>query len=390
MINQNAREIDLKKALFLLFIFLQYFPLYAQTTKFDSTVTAGIKQIYDIKFDSAEETFRNLIADYPNKPQGKFFLAMVDWWKIMLNPDNESYDDIFFQKLEDVINQCDNLLNKNPKDVDALFFKGGSIGFRGRLHAFRESWLKAADDGRQALPIVEKAAKLDPNNVDVQLGFGIYDYYADIIPAENPFIKPLMLFFPSGDKKKGLKELNNVAYNGKYAKYEARYFLMTLYYHYENNPTKAEEYSKLLIDDFPDNPVFERWYGRISAKRGDYAKAAKIFNDVLKKSEEKYAGYSEPNVLRESNYYVGLQYKSEDKLDSAKIYFTKCAEISRKIDKKEESGFLINSILYLGMMNDAQGKRDIATNYYKQVLDMREFGRSRKLAEQYLDKPYSK
>ncbi len=159
------------KKLFILLFILEVNSVFANTPNFDSTVISGIHQIYNIKFQKAEVTFRSLIADYPDHPAGRFFLAMIDWWKILLDPDNESYDDIFFQKLEDVIYQCDRILKKNPDNIDALFFKGGAIGFRGRLRAFRESWLKAADDGREALPIVEKAASLDPKNVDVQLGF---------------------------------------------------------------------------------------------------------------------------------------------------------------------------------------------------------------------------
>ncbi|MCA2005117.1 MAG: hypothetical protein LDL01_04905, partial [Ignavibacterium sp.] len=161
----------------ILFIFLSNI-LLAQQNDFDARIQQGIKQIYNIKFEDAEKTFRSLIADYPNHPAGRFFLAMIDWWKILLDVENESHDEIFFQKLEDVIFQCDQILKKDPGNVDALFFKGGSIGFRGRLRSLRESWLKAADDGREALPIVERAAKLDPNNLDVQLGFGIYNYYA--------------------------------------------------------------------------------------------------------------------------------------------------------------------------------------------------------------------
>ncbi len=140
----------------ILFIFLLT-NLFAQQSDFESRVELGIKQIYNIKFEDAEKTFRSLIADYPDHPAGRFFLAMIDWWKILLDVENESHDEIFFQKLEDVIFQCDKILEKDPDNVEALFFKGGSIGFRGRLRSLRESWLKAADDGREALPIVEKS-----------------------------------------------------------------------------------------------------------------------------------------------------------------------------------------------------------------------------------------
>jgi tetratricopeptide (TPR) repeat protein len=377
------------KKFFIIFLLLGFNSVFAQDQKFDSTVTAGIHQIYDIKLDKAESTFRALIADYPDHPAGRFFLAMIDWWKVLLDPDDKSHDDVFFQKLEDVIYQCDQILEKDPKNVDALFFKGGAVGFRGRLRAFRESWLKAADDGREALPIVEKASLLDPTNFDVQLGFGIYDYYASVIPDEYPILKPLMIFFPSGDKEKGIKELKNTAANGKYAKYEARYFLMTLYYDYEKNPYAADEYAKELNSDFSDNPIFERWLGRISAKKGDYVNASKIFQDVLNKANLNYPGYTTLSAKREANYYVGYEFKNLNKLDSAEYYFNECAGLSKQIEQSdEESGFLINSILFIGMINDLKGNREKAIKYYKEVLDMKEYGRSHSLAEGYMDSPY--
>ncbi len=360
----------------------------ARDGKYDSLATMGVKQIYDIKFEQAEKTFRELIADYPDHPAGRFFLAMIDWWKILLNPDDESHDEIFFQKLEDVIYQCDQVLDKNPDDVNALFFKGGAIGFRGRLRSLRESWLKAADDGREALPIVERASNLDPGNKDVQLGFGIYDYYASVIPEEYPLLKPLMIFFPSGDKEKGLAELKSTAENGKYAKFEARYFLMTLYYNYENNPFKAYEYAKSLNDEFPDNPVFERWRGRIAARKGDYADAAGIFKDVLIKADSGLTGYTVIPAKREATYYVALQYRNTNDLDSSEDYFNKCIEYSKELDKDGESGFWINSVLYLGMINDQMGNRGKALDYYNELLDMKEYGSSHSLAEKYIKKAY--
>ena len=385
MVHHSKIEIkifEVMKNLILLIILLNN--LFAQTNDFENRVESGIKQIYNIKFEDAEKTFRSLIADYPNHPAGRFFLAMIDWWKILLDIENESHDEIFFQKLEDVIYQCDKILEKDPQNVDALFFKGGSIGFRGRLRSLRESWLKAADDGREALPIVERASKLDPENLDVQLGFGIYNYYAAVIPEEYPLIKPLMIFFPSGNKEEGLRQLRNTAFNGKYAKYEARYFLMTIYYRYESNPWQAEEFAKMLVEDFPDNPTFQRWLGRIYVRQGKMQLADSLFKDVLRKADENFYGYNFPVSLREANYYVGYNYKLNNELDSAKIYLTRCAEISQQIDKEEESGFLINSMLYLAQISEAKSLFEEAINYYERLLRMRDWGNSHTLAKNSL------
>lgn len=361
-------------------------PFFAQSSNYDSLVTEGINHIYGIKFSEAEKTFKKLLADYPNHPAGRFFPAMIYWWKILLDTSNEQYDEIFYEKIDDVIDFCDKILEEKPDNVDALFFKGGAIGFRGRLRVIRESWLKAASDGRDALPIVEKAARLDPNNVDVQLGFGIYNYYASVIPEEYPIVKPLMLFFPEGNKELGIKQLKNAAENGKYSKIEARYFLMSLYSNYEKDNETAQFYSDQLTNAFPNNPIFERWRGRIAVKRSDWTVADSIFRNVLKKGEKNFPGYTTIKVKREAVYYIAYQYKNNGEYESALKYFKNCADYCKKLDEDEESGFLINSTLYIGTLYETLGKYKEAEKFYNDVLDMREYANSHTLAELYLDR----
>jgi len=377
----------MKKIIFL-FTILQFSFIYnltAQSPYYDSLVTAGINQIYGIEFSKAEKTFNKLKSDFPNHPAGKFFPAMIYWWKILLDTSSEQYDDIFYEKIDEVIDYCDNLLENNPNDVDALFFKGGAIGFRGRLRVIRESWLQAAGDGKDALPIVEQASILDPENVDVQLGFGIYNYYASVMPERYPVIKPLLLFFPEGDKQLGIKQLKNAAENGRYARVEATYFLMSLYSNYEKDNEKAQYYSDKLVKAFPNNPIFERWYGRIAVKQSDWTTADSIFRSVLKKGEKNLPGYTTIKVKREAVYYIAYQYKNNGGYKEALKYFKQCAEYSKKIDE-DESGFLINSTLYIGTLYEALGKYKEAEKYYNDVLDMREYANSHTLAELYLDR----
>ena len=186
---------------FLLFISGSLFP---QKSNYDSLLKAGINQIYNIKFSEAEKTFQLLKKEYPKRPASRFFFAMIDWWKIVLSEENEEQDEQFYNKIEETVDFCDEILDNDPNNIDALFFKGGAIGFRGRLNVMRENWFSAADDGREALPLVEHAYELDPTNVDVKLGFGIYNYLAAVIPERYPIVKPVMIFFPSGDNSKKL------------------------------------------------------------------------------------------------------------------------------------------------------------------------------------------
>ena len=363
--------------------------LSAQQERLDSLITSGIHQIYSIEFEKAENNFLLVKNDFPEHPAGNFFDAMIVWWRILLDIRNEEYDDLLVDKLEIVIDQCDEILDENPKNVDAIFFKGGALGYRGRLSSLRKDWFDAAIDGKDALPLVFLAYELDSTNTDVILGFGIYNYFAEVIPEIFPLVEPLMIFFPDGDKEKGIEQLKFVGENGKYAKYEALYFLMTSYYSFEKNSSMALKYAKILNEEFPNNPRFESYRGRINVKRNDYKSAFEIFSNIIDKCNLGYTGYTE-RIKREAEYYAGVYYKQNDSLALAETHFLYCDSLSRMVDKDEETGFLVNTILYLGELNDLKGKREKAIKYYEEVLDLDEFRDSHEKAEKYIETPYKK
>lgn len=353
-------------------------------SRFDSLITAGINQIYNIKFEDAQKTFSAVKTGYPDHPSGYFFDAMILWWKILLEPENEDYDEPFEDKLEYVIDLCDDILDDSPDNIDALFFKGGSLGFRGRLYAFRQNWFDAALDGKDALPIVYQAYNAAPANPDIQLGFGIYNYYAAVVPVKYPFVKPFMIFFPEGDKEKGLEQLKYVSEHGKYARIESVYFLATSYYGFENDYKKAFEYTSMLTDMYPDNPKFMSLKGRIWIKRNNYKKSSVVFREIFDKCMQGLEGFNKSS-LRESSYYVGAQFEREGLLDSAMYYFEICESVSKEIDEDEESGFLINAALYLAKIDRSQGRLASAKRRYEEVLDYREYKDSHSKAERGLE-----
>ncbi len=101
-------------------------------------------------------------------------------------------------------------------------------------------------------------------------------------------------------------------------------------------------------------------------------------------------GYTTRKTKREASYYVGVQYRNIDMLDSSKYYFQQCDSISTEIDGEEASGFRINSVLYLGMINDQLGNRNEAVECYNKLLEMKDYGSSHSQAKEYLEKPFGR
>jgi tetratricopeptide (TPR) repeat protein len=353
----------------------------------ESDIQAAIGQIYNLQFYDANNTVERIIRAAPDHPAGHFFKAMVLWWRILANFDNESYDGLFEEELEKVIDVCDERLERNADDVTALFFKGGSLGFRGRLRANRGNWVGAAKDGVAALPIVRKAYALAPDNTDVLLGIGIYNYYAAVIPERYPLVKPLMIFFPSGDRALGLEQLEKAARTSRYASTEATYFLAQSYYQFEKNYPRALQFSELLHQRYPRNPLFHRYVGRCLVSLGRSDEAFSLFFDIQRRCQERWTGYDD-QAVREAYYYIGSGYLQKKQLDEARGAFELCVQYSEKLDKDDPSGFQVMALLSLGKIEDLQGHRQQALDLYEKVLDMPDYQSAHRQAEVLREYPY--
>ena len=202
---------------------------------FDARIQRGIDLIYNLRFAEAERHFQAIVAAEPDNPLGYFFRAMVSWWRILIDLTDKTHDAEFHARLKQCIEVCDRRLKKDPMDFDAILFKGGAIGFRGRLYGDREQYLRAARDGLRGLPLLKKSRQLEPTNKDILFGQGLYHYFAEVMPQRHRILRPIMAFLPDGDRVLGLQQLKEVAREGAYARTEAAYFLGQIYRIFEKD-----------------------------------------------------------------------------------------------------------------------------------------------------------
>lgn len=355
--------------------------------QYSEQVLQGIDLIYNLEFEKAERIFEEIRRKDPKSPIGHFFLGMTLWWKIMLDIDNPQYDDLFCDYMEKTIEVCEERLERNSEDVEALFFKCGSLGFRGRLRANRESWFKAASDGKDALPIVQKLQKLDKDNYDILFGLGLYNYYAEVIPEKIPAVRPLALLFPKGDKLKGIRQLELASEKSRYARSESLYFLLQIYYVYEKDYLKAIEYARRLYQKYPRNVVFHTFLGRALASGGYWHEAEAVYSDVLQKCKSGVEHYGE-RAAREAHFHLGVAMMNSRRISQALEHFKQSEQLSKKLDR-EPSPYQALTMLRLGMIYDLQGNHALAVAHYKKVLEMKDYQNSHQLAKTYIERPFS-
>ena len=355
----------------------------------DLLVHQGIHALFDLNYPVADSLFGEVIERYLRHPAGYFFSAMIDWWHIAVDPDTTAFDNALAWKLHKTISVCDTILDSDDVDLVALFFKGGAIGYLGELDAYRERWVAAAEEGKRGLEILQRAQQLAPTNYDIMLGEGLYDYYAVKIPEEYPFVKPFMLFFPSGDKQLGLQFLRASAAKARYANYEAMYQLLRIYSTYENNPFQAIDIARQLHALFPDNVLFERYLGRTYVQLNNSVQWDSVWRDVLDKCRAGKSGYG-ISAEREARYYLGVSAMNMGRYDDALAHFYSCDSLSRSLDTDGPSGFMTLTNLKIGMIDDLQNKRQYALTQYDKVLSWTDYQNAHALANQYKTHPYGK
>ncbi|MFN3194840.1 MAG: tetratricopeptide repeat protein [Chlorobiota bacterium] len=351
----------------------------------DSLVRQGADYIYNVQFDSAEVAFEEVIRRYPEHPAGYFLQAMVDWWRITLYRYTEKIDEDFLEKIDKVIEVSEVLLDENEYDITGLFFKGGALGYRARYYSNHKEWFSAASDGKEAYDILMKAHLKAPGNHDIMLGTGLYNYFAVAIPEDYPLLKPVVLFFPKGNKRLGLLQLRASMNKARYTSVEAEVTLMQIYYSFEKDFDQAFYYANDLFTRFPRNPYFHRYLGRTYVKLGKWDKIESTWREVVKRCLRKEVGYDNMTA-REGLYYVGIALQRKSEHDMAIKYLKKSVDVSEYVDGDEETGFLSSALLKIGISYRKKNDLANAKLYFNKVLDVKDYNNNHDKAENYLSK----
>jgi tetratricopeptide (TPR) repeat protein len=200
-------------------------------------------------------------------------------------------------------------------------------------------------------------------------------------------VKPLMTFFPRGDKQLGIYQLRAASRKARYAAVEARVVLLQIYNSFEHDYDIAQSIAKELLDTYNKNPYFHRYYARLLVRRGEQDGYEQEWRKILINCMDKKVGYDN-FTAREAMYYIGLALMRRKDNDNALKYFLKAHEGS-SIDS-EDSGFTVNVNLYIGNLYDLKNNHEKAKKFYSNVLKMKEFDNSHTKAQIYLKKPFGK
>jgi tetratricopeptide (TPR) repeat protein len=327
----------------------------------------AVQNLYNFKYDKAEKQFRSLRRRYPNHPMPYFLLGLNTWWKIMpTNITTQVYDKTFFAYMDTAITKGEALYRQDKKNYEACFFLSAAYGFDARLNAERSNWRKATLSSKRALDYLDKSQEANGLSPEFLFGQALINYYAVWISDNYKLLKPVLLFFPKGNRQLGLQQLRHVAQNGFYTSNEAKVFLMKILQNQENKPEEAYPLAQQMWQSFPDNGYLERFYALTCYQRGYLPECERVSKDILDKISRGMPGY-EAISGRYATFFLGslMQNQYQD-LPKAKDYYQRCIVFSETSGDTTQ-GFYLYALLNLARISEKQKNTPDAIRYYKEV-----------------------
>lgn len=342
----------------------------------------GIHLLYNREFIKAETLFREVERISPDRPGAYFYLAMVSWSRLAAgfwSPDQVAQ---FKKRIDRTIAVAKSLIHNGKGGSYTYFYLGGALGFDGRFELMKGNWITSFFLASDAIDALKRCHEMDPENKDVLLGLGTFDYYTARLSGFLKFLTYLLLH--KGNKEEGLRKLTIAAKEAVYSATEAKSMLLHIYLFLENNLKKASAISEALSRTYSLNPRFKVLHGVSLIRLGKETQYRAVV-DELRKEAAKCENAFQGSIWRRRALYlesISCLFKA-DYVNSRK----KLVDILADQDPQHDPAMIAWPRVKLGMSYDLEGKRDKAVALYKEVLHMKNGAGAQFLAEKLVNSP---
>lgn len=345
----------------------------------DKSIKEGLHDLYELKFEQAEEIFTRLKPQAEDHPMVAFGMASVHWWRLSVyvleNDEEESKK--FLDAAEECIELSKKKIDSGDTTGEGYLTLGGASGLLGRWQATTGKYGAAYFTGRKAIKSLRKALKTNPEMKDANMGLGIFDYYVATLPR---IVRALTFLGANNDPQVGINELKVAATEGTYAQIPSKLFLADIFSNPENKPDKALEILADLRKDIPQSSFVHMMAIFAQYNRG-------VIEDLKKETAEFQAkvanGFYPSSATTQGHFAEGLVAFKQKEWPAAVNNFNLAIASGTTKDP-----FYTWAWLYKGFALDASGRREEAVAAYKNVLaQIRRWG-SHEMAKRYSDKPF--
>lgn len=365
----------------------------------NSLAKRAFDHFYSMEYDRSIREFEQLQKDYPDNPIASNYLLAAIMFKEMYRIgalDTETYaNDSFLdlkarkpldpevsKRISELLDRnehlCNDRIEKDPKDIDALYARGVTRGLRSTYMGMgQKAWMSAIRSALAARRDEERVLQLDPTFIDAKMTIGVHNY---IIGSLNWFYRSVIAVTGvTGNKQKGLAYLREVADARGVASMDAR-IALALFLRREQKYTEALKVVKSMKDEYPKNYLVAVEYANLQNAAGQGKEAIESYRKILEHYKQGKYPTANPQMAA---FGLGISLRGQRRFDEAAEAFANVATFP-----DPEKRIVLRSTLAAGEMYDTIKERERAVEKYNEVLAADATSPEGQLARKYLGKPY--
>ena len=366
-----------------------------ERAQFEALRLTGSEALFNLDYETARKSFKEMAQAFPNYPAGPQFLADSLWIETLyqtrrLQSSLYGGDDSFYSTSDDkvdpsIVDQFRSLtrqarlltearLKQYPRDTEALYFMGAIQGLKASFEeAVERRHFAALKDGSDAVDRHREVIKLDPSYHDAEITIGLYDFTVGSLPLPVKLIAGVAGF--RGSKKRGLATLERVTREGHWIRDEARTLLIVLYTR-EKRYAEAAAIGKELAAKYPRNYLYRLEAADALVYQAALERAANTDGAAVTTAIENEAFATFDSLLKDkavrdtaARAFDLIHFKYGEALMTAGLYdhaakeFLAAAEVPGA-----QQGLATMAHLYAARALDLAGKRNDALTQYRSVL----------------------
>jgi hypothetical protein len=344
-----------------------------------------------------------MIEKSPDDPTPRVYLARTYWLQELVSKQELSIDRFaasdffvenpkyrpkvsaavetqFYDTNSQAIDACRKRLEANPKDRTALYLLGVAYQNQASFEAsLKRSWWASFRSGTKTYKYHSELLHQDPKLYDAYISTGTFHYIVGKLGWNVKWLAYLLGY--SGGKDRGIGELRQAAEKGRLMSDDAR-VLLTLIYVRERNLQAAFDELSVLLKKYPKNYLVHLDMGGIALLMGRTQAAVTIYEDILRRVENRQHAYERLEVTRVYNR-LGVSLRQQGGLQAAASWFQKALAHGQRTPLSD-----VVAHLELGKTYDRMGRADQAREHYQAVLGLEDFAGSHEEAAEFMNQPF--
>ncbi len=268
-----------------LFIFLHISVSFTAFSQPASLTESYFYAVFSGNYPKAEKILVTLKNNYPESVKTKLITA--NYYGIMFEISGKE-DKYFFISKKYADEAVKELIQKKKLTNDDVFRIISAKSIILKMETQRKNYLKVARDMQSVIKYFEYALKHENEDDKMKFISGMYNYYIETAKEDYPLIYPVLLFYPSGNKKRGLKLMKECT-NSEDNNISVRSLLqLSLIYSRDEKKTELFRfYFEKLLEKYPYNLIYRTEYLTALKKYGlrkEYEALHKNTEAVIKRN----------------------------------------------------------------------------------------------------------